>query len=126
MFKYKKTIGGHVSAPELERCKAKTTIPAGAALVLSGGEVGLCGATAVPTHISESSGAAGEMIACYAVMPGMIFEVPVTAAPAAEGSKVTIDGSALKVTATTTSGDAIVVDKNGATKAGDKIYVKFS
>lgn len=126
MFKYKKTIGGHVSAPEFEKYEAVATIPAGAALTLSGGSLSLC-TTSVPTHISEGSGATGDMIACYAVMPGMIFEVPVTAIPVpVVGSKVTIDASALKVTTTTTNGVAIVVDQKGATKAGDKIYVKFS
>lgn len=126
MFIVRKILGSRINVPEPEMHVAGTAITAHMALTLSGGT--LTKATTAPTHISLADAASGEQVACYAVVPGtMIFEVPVSAAPTSlkEGDKVTIDGSALNVTATTTNGVATIVDLNGAAAAGDTVMVKF-
>lgn len=126
MFIVRKILGGRINVPEPEMHVAGTAITAGMALNLTGGT--LAKATAAPTHIALADAASGEQVACYAVLPGtMIFEVPVSAAPTSlkEGDKVTLDGGALNVTATTTNGVATIVDLNGATAAGDTVMVKF-
>ena len=57
----------------------------------------------------------------------MVFEVSVTAAPTSlkAGNAVTLSSDGLGVTATTTSGVAVIRDLVGAAAAGDKILVKF-
>lgn len=124
MFRLIKILGGRINVPEPEKHLAGAEIKDGMSLVLSGGKVSP--AKTKPTHIAIGNAKNGEKVACYAVTPEMIFEVACTAAPAAEGSLVTINTDYLKVTATTTDGVATVVSKNGATKAGDKILVKFA
>lgn len=125
MFNLTKILNGRTNVPEPEFYVAGGTVTDGMALVLAGGKVTACGATVKPTHIAMANKASGEKVPCYAVSAEMMFEVACTAVPAAEGDKVTLaDG--VKVTATTQSGVATVVSKNGATKAGDKVIVKFA
>lgn len=125
MFDCKKILGGRINVPETEIHIAGAAITEGMALSLTGGT--LVKATGAPTHISLADAASGEKVACYAVMPGMIFDVPVAAAPTSlkEGNKVTLATDGLGVTATTTDGVATIVNLNGATAAGDIIQVKF-
>lgn len=126
MFIVRKILGGRINVPEPEKHVAGTAITAGMALTLSGGT--LVKATTTPTHIALADAASGELVTCYAVIPGtMIFDVPVSAAPTSlkEGDKVTIGTSALDITATTSNGVATIVDLNGATAAGDTVMVKF-
>ena len=125
MFDCKKILGGRINVPETEVHKVGgTAITAGMALTLSGGV--LVKATGAPTHIALADAAANTKVACYAVLPGMIFDVPVSVTPSAkEGDKVTLGADGLTVTSTTTNGVATIVNLNGATKAGDIIQVKF-
>lgn len=126
MFECKKILNGRGNVPEPEvHTVGSNAITAGMALNLSGGL--LVKATGAPTHIALADGDANTKVACYAVLPGMIFDVPVSAAPTSlkEGVKVTVAGTGLEVTATTTDGVATIVNLNGATKAGDIIQVKF-
>lgn len=125
MFIVKKILGARINVPEPEKHIAGTAITQGMALTLTGGK--LVAATGTPTHIALGAAKADEEVACYAVLPAMHFEVPVTAAPTSlkEGDKVTIAEGSLGVTATTQSGVATIVDLNGAKAAGDLIMVKF-
>ena len=125
MFNVKKILGARINVPEPEKHIAGTAITQGMALTLTGGK--LVAATGTPTHIALGAAKADEEVACYAVLPAMHFEVPVTAAPTSlkEGDKVTIAEGSLGVTATTQSGIATIVDLNGAKAAGDLIMVKF-
>ena len=126
MFECKKILNGRGNVPEPEvHTVGSSAITAGMALNLSGGV--LVKATGAPTHIALADAAANTKVACYAVLPGMIFDVPVSAAPTSlkEGVKVTVAGTGIEVTATTTDGVATIVNLNGAAKAGDIIQVKF-
>ena len=126
MFECKKILNGRGNVPEPEvHTVGSNEITAGMALKLSGGV--LVNANGAPTHIALADAAANTKVACYAVLPGMIFDVPVSAAPTSlkEGVKVTVATTGLEVTATTTDGVATIVNLNGATKAGDIIQVKF-
>ena len=125
MFNVKKILGARINVPEPEKHIAGTAITQGMALTLTGGK--LVAATGTPTHIALGAAKADEEVACYAVLPAMHFEVPVTAAPTSlkEGDKVTIAEGSLGVTATTQSGVATIVDLNGAKASGDLIMVKF-
>lgn len=126
MFECKKILNGRGNVPEPEvHTVGSSAITAGMALNLSGGV--LVKATGAPTHIALADAAANTKVACYAVLPGMIFDVPVSAAPTSlkEGVKVTVAGTGIEVTATTTDGVATIVNLNGATKVGDIIQVKF-
>ena len=125
MFIVKKILGARINVPEPEKHIAGTAITQGMALTLTGGK--LVAATGTPTHIALGAAKADEEVACYAVLPAMHFEVPVTAAPTSlkEGDKVTIAEGSLGVTATTQSGVATIVDLNGAKAVGDLIMVKF-
>lgn len=125
MFIVKKILGARINVPEPEKHIAGTAITQGMALTLTGGK--LVAATGTPTYIALGAAKADEEVACYAVLPAMHFEVPVTAAPTSlkEGDKVTIAEGSLGVTATTQSGVATIVDLNGAKAAGDLIMVKF-
>ena len=125
MFIVKKILGARINVPEPEKHIAGTAITQGMALTLTGGK--LVAATGTPTHIALGAAKADEEVACYAVLPAMHFEVPVTAAPTSlkEGDKVTIAKDSLGVTATTESGVATIVDLNGAKALGDLIMVKF-
>ena len=85
-----------------------------------------------PLYIAAESANANEKstLLCYPIYDNMIFEVPVTNPTSALicGVKVTlgvVSGYAIKVTSTTTNGVATVVDRNGANRMGDTVYVKF-
>lgn len=127
MFECKKILNGRGNVPEPEVHVASIPVTAGQALVLNGTLGSLSANTAAPTHIAMADAVSGEKVACYAVLPGMIFDVPVSEDPTAikVGDKLKLDSTTwLKVMATT-GGAAIVVNTNGATKAGDIIQVKF-
>lgn len=127
MFKLIKILGGRINVPEPE------CFPSGGPgtvadqpAVVSGGYLSPCGETIKPTHITIGEENNNKKYG-YAITPEMIFEVPINGSPVGlcEGDKVTIESSNGTVTATKTGGVATIVSMNGATKAGDKILVKF-
>ena len=107
------------------------TYTLGEALVLSGGLATKCTSTTKPAFIAgedftaPATGSAS--LVAYPISSDMVFEVPVTAAPTSlkAGNAVTLSSDGLGVTATTTSGVAVIRDLVGAAAAGDKILVKF-
>ena len=133
MFRLVKILNGRINQGEPVRLPstAGEQYKYGEALVLNGGKLTKCGATAIPTHICGEDYVApasdNRDIVAEPVSADMIFEVPFSASPAAVtvGAKVTLDADAMQVTATTTSGVATIFDKNGATNVGDKCLVQF-
>lgn len=125
MFDLAKIENGRMNVAEPHYIVAGTTIQEGMALVLTSGKLTKCGATVKPAYIAMSSGITDQKIPVIPVAENQIYRVPCTAVPANIGIKVTINADGLQVTGTTTDGVATVVDLNGATKAGDQIYIKF-
>ena len=133
MFRLVKILNGRINQGEPVRLpsKANEAYKFGEALVLSGGVLTKCGATAVPTHICGEDYSApasdNRAIIVEPVSADMIFEVPFSAAPTSVnvGAKVTIGADGLTVTATATDGVATIFDKNGAAAIGDKCLVQF-
>lgn len=132
MFNLKKIENARINVPEPEYIDvtADEAVELGEALVLSSGKLTKCGATVTPEYIAMGSVGASDtkrVVAAARVTKDMVFEVPITAAPTSlvKGNKVTLHTDGLQVTATTTSGVVTVVDLNGATAAGDLIYVRI-
>ena len=134
MFKLIKIVNSGVNVPEIIKLPKSTslTVKMGSALTLSGGNVTMCSPTSVPTHIAaEDADASKNSVFCYAVCGNMLFETVFSASPAslALGDKVTLatDSSSCtgKVSATTASGVATIVDLMNAKASGDKVTVKF-
>ena len=135
MFKLIKIQNSGVNVPEpmLLGKPATLVVKTGEALIISDGLLAKCPATTIPTHVSLSNGAYGDTdVIVFEVNSNMIFETTVNADPSMldVGAKVTIanapDGSATRVSATTTAGVATIVDLMGAEKVGDKLNVKFN
>lgn len=126
MFKLMRYENARLNVPEPIFHQADGTISIGEALVLNGGKLAKCGTTTKPTHIAMGDSVNGKVAACL-VNPNMVFEVPVTEAPASlvVGNKVTISSDGLGVTATTASGVVTIESLNGATAAGDSIVVRI-
>ena len=126
MFECKKILNGRGNVPEPEVHTAGAAVSAGQALTLTGGSLVAAGEAVAPTHIALADATTGQKVACYAVLPGMIFDVPVSAAPTGlvEGTKLKLATDGLSVTATS-GGAATVVNLNGAAAVGDIIQVKF-
>lgn len=124
------TIEGGGSLP-LEMMPAAAITPKiGLALAFSSGKLAVCGATVAPEYIcmteSDAAVAAGTMIPVMRVNHRVVFSVPATASMAAValGTKVTLHTDGMQVTATTTSGVAEIVGREG-TGAGAAQYVRF-
>jgi hypothetical protein len=86
----------------------------------------------MPSYIAfADAGESCDTVVCYPISKDMLFETTVNDSPISllEGYKVTIgkdnDGCSVCVTSTTTSGVATIVSLDGATKAGDKVTVRF-
>lgn len=132
MFDLAKIENGRMNVAEPHYIVAKSgeAIAEGEALVLNGGALTKCGATAVPTYIActaLSAAATERKIPVIPVASNQIYRVATTASVASLsiGTKVTLSDDGTKVTATTASGVATIVDLNGASAAGDQIYIKF-
>ena len=121
--------GGYV--PAFEYLPASAITPKlGLALKLSSGQLAIASGTDKPEFISmcERSDAltAGDIIPVIRVTDDITFGVPAQAAMTSVsiGAKVTLHTDGLQVTATTTSGTAEIVGREGAA-AGDVQYVRF-
>lgn len=117
------------NAPVTELITAAAgTYTVGEALAFSGGSLAAATGATKPEFVSAYAGtlaAAGKI----PVTPvnGQEFKTVFSVTPTSvvPGTKVTIDATGTKVTATTTSGVAEVIDMLGATAAGDAVLVKF-
>lgn len=104
----------------------------GMPMVLSGGLLVRCGATAKPGFISmydaPATLAEGDIIPVIRVTEDIIFETTNSASlnGVGIGAKVTLTTTGdAQVTATTTSGVAEIVDKVAGTGTGNRTLVKF-
>lgn len=128
-FKIHKVDDGH-NLPFEYLPAAAITPEAGMALTVSSGKLAAATATTAPTYIcmveKDAAVEAGSVIPVVRVGKEVIWETEAAAdmAAVAIGSKVTIDSTGMAVTATTASGVAEVVAKDGDA-AGSKIYVRF-
>lgn len=134
MFRLVKILNGRTNQAEPVKVKTSAGVAYeyGTALCLNAGALVNCTATAKPLYICGEDAKADERteITVYPIDPNQIFEVSVSASPAAlaVGSKVTLaltDGRATGVSATTTNGVAEIFDLNSASAANDKILVRI-
>lgn len=121
---------GRVQPWEYLPATGSTAPSIGLALVLTSGKLAKCGATTKPQYIcmrqEAAAVAAGTLIPVIKVEPDMVFECTNSASLSgvAIGAKVTLNTDGLQVTATTTSGVATIVDKDGDA-AGSRVLVRF-
>ena len=104
----------------------------GMALIMSSGKLGIATGTNKPTYISmvekDAAVTAGDIIPVIEVLPDQVFETTNSASLSSVniGQKVTLHASnGLQVTATTSSGVAEIVAKDGDA-SGSRVLVKFS
>lgn len=128
-FMVQQVDGGRVPGIEYLPCGA--IIPkVGMALIQSGGNLAIATGSNAPTYVSmiekETACTAGDIIPVMRVLPDMMFETTFQAAATGVnlGDKVTLHTDGLQVTATTTSGVAEVVYKDGDA-AGSMVRVRF-
>ena len=132
MFVIRKIFNAGVNVPEpiLMPASKSSAYRVGCALRINEGAVVNAASTEKPTFIAAEDAAKGEKdkVACY---PILLFEVPLLGSPSTikVGTKVTLvpgdNGFVDSVGNDTTGGVATVIDMNGATESGDKIYVRF-
>lgn len=111
-------------------CAAGTSYKIGQSLTVSNGVASLAAGATKPEYIcqAEKTGIAGETVQAIAVLPGEIYEAALSedGASLKVGDKVTIATDGIRVTATTASGVAKIVEFTNGTKAtGDTVLVKF-
>lgn len=135
MFKLVKILNSGVNVPEPCRMAFAdgTVIKAGSALTLAGGKVANCPSGTVPSYIAlqGTECAKDGTILCYRIFENMLFETKaysvISTFPV--GNEVALyidaDGSAVGVNMESEGVGAIIVDTCAATKAGDKVTVKF-
>ena len=109
---------------------AGETVSAGEALVLSGGKLTKCGATAKPAYIAVGPADEHGSVPCVEVYPHMQFATTFSAAPASGttlhvGDRVTLHTDGMQVTATTASGVAVLKEITEAA-AGGAVVVSFA
>lgn len=134
MFKLIKIENARMNVPEPLQFQATASeaITKGEALVLSSGKLTKCGATTKPTYIALASCAAKatnmDIVPVIRVEPNQVYQVETSADAhaAVVGTAVTLHTDGLKVTATTTSGVATIVDLIGCATTGDPILVRFA
>ena len=134
MYHLIKIKNARTNVPEPMRLAlaAPVTVARGIPFTVKGGLLTVCNdkSTDAPTHITLSGGRDESFVLCYEVTPDMIFETHVTASPAAMtvGTEylISADGKSIMPSAATGSlAGAVLIDKSGAEKAGDKLLVAF-
>ena len=112
-------------------CASGQTPKVGLALKYSSGKLVLCSGTTKPEYIcmTERGAAlsADELIPVLRINPDWVFAVPAQADASAvnDGQSVTIHSDGLQVTATTSSGVAEIVGREGTGDVGETLYVRF-
>ena len=133
MFHLIKILNGRISVPEPERIAltANTTVEYGTLITVKDGVATLFNAasTSLPTHLVLAD-STGKNVLAARVSPDMVFEAPVSATPTAMivGGEYLLSSDGKSVSATLVSSGkrgAHLVNKAGASKADDKIYVAF-
>ena len=129
MFEYRKSsnVG---NAPEIIQVDATNAeeYKVGEALVLSSGKATKAGATATPEYIcaEKKTAVTGDKLSVYLVEANQEYETELSAGgTVVAGVKYTIASDGLRMTATSTSGVAEVVEAFGTT-SGSKVLVRFT
>ena len=124
-------VDGSCKPQSLDYLPAGAITPkVGLALYQSSGLLALASGTNKPTYICMTEGptlTSGDVIPVLRVTEDRVFETEFSASGTSInlGAKVTIATDGLRVTATTTSGVAEVVAKEGTGATGDKVLVRF-
>lgn len=134
MFKLIKMPGSRINVPEPEKLTLSTPLSAnaGAPIAVTGGVATLLSdtTTALPTHILLRKANDEKEVLAFRVTPGMIFEVPASAAPTGmtTGTEYLLSPDGGQVSATAASSSkrgAVLINKSGALAAGDSLLVSF-
>ena len=120
----------NVPSPAFYEVTAGEAVAEGEALVLASGKLTKCTATTKPQFIAmgdKAAAAENRQLAVCRPTPGMLFEVPITAAPTSlkAGDLVTLHTDGLQITATTTGGVVFIENLNGASAIGDSVIVRI-
>ena len=115
--------------PPIEyRQAAEEDVVLGEALVTNArGLLTKCGATAKPEFMAVGPQDEQDVVPVVRVQDYQVWRTQLSAAGTSlkAGSKVTLDADGLRVTATTDSGVAVIVDLEG-TQVGDSVRVRFA
>ncbi|WP_443662682.1 hypothetical protein [Dysosmobacter sp.] len=118
---------GQTPPIEYRQAKAEEAVVLGEALVTdSTGLLTKCGATVRPDYIAVGPQDDNDIVPVVKVQDYQIWHTQLSAAGTSlkPGNKVTLEADGLRVTATTTSGVATIVDLEG-TGVGDGVRVRF-
>lgn len=119
---------GQTPPIEYRQVTAEEAVVLGEALVTaSTGLLTKCGATAKPEYIAVGPQDEKDVAPVVRVQDYQVWETQLSAAGTSLkiGNKVTLETDGLRVTATTTSGVAVIVDMEGAA-VGDNVRVRFA
>ena len=119
---------GQTPPIEYRQITAEEAVVLGEALVTaSTGLLTKCGATAKPEYIAVGPQDEKDVAPVVRVQDYQVWETQLSAAGASLkiGNKVTLETDGLRVTATTASGVAVIVDMEGAA-VGDSVRVRFA
>lgn len=125
MFKLQRKGSAATEAIEYIMGTAAEAITVGELLKLSSGTLTKASGTDVPEFVAEGSGT-GVIIPVKRIYEDEVYQTALTAAGTSlhVGDKVTIASTGLGVTATTSSGVAMITEMLG-TASGDKVNVMF-
>lgn len=119
---------GQTPPIEYRQVTAEEAVVLGEALVTaSTGLLTKCGATAKPEYIAVGPQDEKDVAPVVRVQDYQVWETQLSAAGTSLkiGNKVTLETDSLRVTATTASGVAVIVDMEGAA-VGDSVRVRFA
>lgn len=125
MFKLQRKGSAATEAIEYIIGTANEAITVGELLKLSSGKLTKASGTDVPEFVAEGSGT-GVIIPVKRIYEDEVYQAPLSAAGTSLniGDKVTVGSDGLTLTATTTSGVALITEILG-TASGDKVNVMF-
>lgn len=126
-FMLQSTDVGQTPPIEYRQATAEEDVVLGEALVTAAtGLLTKCGATARPEFIAVGPQDEHDCVPVFRVQDYQVWRTQLSAAGTAlkPGNKVTLEADGLRVTATTTSGVAAIVELEG-TAAGDSVRVRF-
>lgn len=126
-FMLQSTDVGQTPPIEYRQATAEEDVVLGEALVTAAtGLLTKCGATARPEFIAVGPQDEHDCVPVVRVQDYQVWRTQLSAAGTAlkPGNKVTLEADGLRVTATTTSGVAAIVELEG-TAAGDSVRVRF-
>jgi len=133
MYKLIKILNAGINVPEPVRITldSAVTVSRGMPVIISGGALTVLSdkATSLPTHVTLAP-VDGKEVLCFAVTPDMVFETTASAAPTAMkvGNEYLLSADGSAVSATAVSGSlrgAVLMNKNGASAAGDSLLISF-